>query len=184
GTISQSWLGGILNTVISTLSDIWESILSLPGTIADAISGVLSKLFAISDTFIQTKVEALTAKYPYLDTFLALGTDLKAFFLSLGTKPPIIYIDLGAATGSYFWGGRQVFLDLTWYAQYKPTMDAIIGAFIWLWLAWRVFHALPGIINGMSGTVGQRDNNVGTSHIYLPPAGPQKELPPGKNNRR
>lgn len=174
-----SWLDKILEW----LAKIWEAIKAIPGLIADAIANVLSLAFAVSDTFIATKVDALTAKYPYLETFIGLGSSLKAFFLNLGSKPPIIYIDLGAATGSYFFGGRQAFIDLTWYSDYKPTMDAILGAFIWLWLAWRVFHALPGIINGMSGTVGERVSYSGTQNINLPPLPPQNELPPGHNRR-
>lgn len=174
-----SWLDKILEW----LAKIWEAIKAIPGLIADAIANVLSLAFAVSDTFIATKVDALTAKYPYLETFIGLGSSLKAFFLNLGSKPPIIYIDLGAATGSYFFGGRQAFIDLTWYSDYKPTMDAILGAFIWLWLAWRVFHALPGIINGISGTVGERVSYSGTQNINLPPLPPQNELPPGHNRR-
>ena len=90
---------------------------------------------------------------------------LKLFFTGLGSKPPIIWIDLSAATGSCLWGGRQIFMDLTWYADYKPKMDAILGAIIWLWLAWRVFLSVPGIINGASGVWGKyhrggsRDDN-------------------------
>lgn len=155
-------------TGTGTIADVITEIKALPQKIADVLADViagvkaipqviseaLAKAFAISDTFIATKVEALTLKYPYLDTFLALGTDLKAYFLSLGTKPPIIYIDLGAATGSYCFGGRQAFIDLSWYAAYKPTMDSVLGAFIWLWLAWRIFLSLPGIIHGSSGVAG------------------------------
>lgn len=174
-----SWLEKILEW----LAKILEAIKAIPGLIADAIANVLSLVFAVSDTFIATKVDALTAKYPYLETFIGLGSSLKAFFLNLGSKPPIIYIDLSAATGSYFFGGRQAFIDLTWYSDYKPTMDSILGAFIWLWLAWRVFHALPGIINGMSGTVGERVSYSGTQNINLPPLPPQNELPPGHNRR-
>ena len=49
--------------------------------------------------------------------------------------------------------------------DYKPKMDAILGAIIWLWLAWRVFLSVPGIINGASGVWGKyhrggsRDDN-------------------------
>lgn len=154
GTNDLSWADSVPDTDTLTLADIVSAIKAIPQEIGKVISEALVKAFAISDTFIATKVEALTAKYPYLDTFLALGADLKSFFLSLGTKPPVIYIDLGAATGSYSWGGSMAFLDLTWYSQYKSAMDNVLGAFIWLWLAWRVFLCLPGLINGASGAAG------------------------------
>lgn len=171
------------DNICETLGNIWEWCQNLVGSLIDALRNLLSSLFSPAPDFIANKVNSLTAKYPYLDTFTGLGGSLKSFFLNLGSKPPIIYIDLGAATGSYFFGGRQAFIDLTWYSDYKPTMDAILGAFIWLWLAWRVFHALPGIINGMSGTVGERVSYSGTQNINLPPLSPQNELPPGHNRR-
>lgn len=120
----------------------------------DAFKSLLQSLFSPSPNFIANKVDSLVAKYPHFNVFIGLGTQLKSFFLGLGSTPPIVYIDLGAATGSYFFGGRQAFIDLSWYADYKPSMDAILGAFIWLWLAWRIFLALPGIINGSSGAAG------------------------------
>lgn len=152
------WLTEGVSNMATGLRDILDSIKALPGAIAEAmadvITGALTKAFAISDTFVATKVEALTLKYPYLDTFLALGADLKAFFLGLGTTPPLIYINLGASEGSYNIGGQEVFMDLSWYARYKPTMDAVIGGFIWLWLAWRIYLSIPGIISGASGVWG------------------------------
>lgn len=42
-------------------------------------------------------------------------------------------------------------MDLTWYAEYKGTVDGILSAFILLWFVWRVFLSLPGIIAGTSG---------------------------------
>lgn len=145
------------NKIIEILGNIWEWLQNLVSSLIDALKQLLVDLFAPSAEFIANKVNALCAKYPYLDTFLALGTDLKAYFLSLGTKPPIIYIDLGASRGSLPLGGRQAFIDLTWYAEYKPTMDAILGAFLWLWLAWRLFLSLPGLIQGFSGTYGSKN---------------------------
>ena len=139
-----------------TLSDVVASITAIPKAIGDVISNVLTSAFAVSDTFIATKVNDLTNKYPYLDVFFALGADLKSFFFSLGTKPPIIYLDLGAADGLIPWGEDRVkFLDLTWYSAYKPVMDSILGGFLWLWLAWRIFLTIPGLINGTSGVAGR-----------------------------
>lgn len=145
------------DNLCETASNIWEWCQNLVGNLIDALANLLSSLFAPSADFIANKVNALCAKYPYLDTFLALGTDLKAYFLSLGTKPPIIYIDLGASRGSLPLGGRQAFIDLTWYAEYKATMDGVIAAFLWLWFAWRLWLSLPGLIQGFSGTYGPRN---------------------------
>ena len=150
-TSIPSSFAGWFETVIAGLNDIVTAIRSIPNTIAEAIAAVLTDAFVISDTYIQTKVDALLLKYPYLESYKGLGNDIKSFFFSLGIQPPIVYIDLGAGHLYGPIGGRTVFLDLTWYAEYKGTVDSIISAFLWLWLAWRFFLSLPGLIQGQSG---------------------------------
>ena len=163
----STWFQDVISSVqaIPGAFSIWfQDVISGLQSIPDSIAGVLSDAFAVSDTFVSSKVEALTAKYPYLDTFRGLGLDLKDFFSNLGVKPPIIYIHLDSATGSIYWGGSQPFLDLSWYSDYKDTMDNILGGFIWLWLGWRTYLSLPGIISGASGVWGayQRASEVNT----------------------
>ena len=147
-------------TLTDSISQIWDKAVT-------ALLDGIKALFAPSDTFISTKVNELMAKYGYLDTFLALGTDLKLYFASLGMQPPIIYIDLGAGSGFYPMGGKTVFVDLTWYADYKGTVDTILGGLIWLWLVWRVFLSIPGIIFGQSGIWGAPKNDIGAGSTAL-----------------
>ena len=142
------------DNICETLGNIWEWCQNLVSSLIDALNQLLVDLFAPSVDFIANKVNSLIGKYTYLEPMLTLGDHLKVYFAGLGTEPPIIYIDLGAATGSYYFGGRTVFVDLTWYEQYKPTMDAIIAGFLWLWVAWRLFQSVPGIIQGLSGIWG------------------------------
>jgi len=40
-------------------------------------------------------------------------------------------------------------IDLTWYAKYKPTVDAILSSFIWVVFAYNTFKDLPSIISGV-----------------------------------
>lgn len=120
----------------------------------NALKTVFTDLFVPSESFLQTSVDSLFGKYPFLQYFTTLGDSLLSFFKGLGSKPPIIYIDLGAAEGSYAIGGKVAFIDLTWYSRYKPTMDAVLGGFLWLWFSWRLYLAAPGIISGVSGAVG------------------------------
>ena len=122
--------------------------------IPNAILNGLQTLFVPDPDYFAGKVESLKAKFPIVSNVQDLGNNMKSFFLSLGTKAPIIYIDLGASQWHPM-GGRVKFIDLTWYAQYKPTMDMILGGFLWLWTGWRLLHAAPGIISGAAGTWGQ-----------------------------
>lgn len=150
--------GGVIDGVIAlpgTIADVFADVIAgviaLPQTIADAIADAATALFVPAEGYIETKVEALTSKFPFAKVISDSSLEMKKFLLNLGQQPPIIYIDLGAATGSYIWGGRTIFIDLTWYAQYKGTMDVIISSFLWLWFVWRMTLALPGIIQGTSG---------------------------------
>lgn len=63
---------------------------------------------------------------------------------------PSITVDLGAADSAYgiTYGGVVPVLDLSWYAEYKPTVDNIISGFLWLLFLWGVFKQAPNIISG------------------------------------
>lgn len=147
-------IGGIgidTDTMKDTLAGILAGVTAIPAELAEAIAAVLSSVFIPTEGYVDAKVDVLTAKFPVVNSIQSTGEDLKDFFVNLGQKPPIIYIDLGAQRGFHNIGGRTAFIDLTWYAEYKPTMDAILSAFLWLWFAWRMFLSAPGILQGASG---------------------------------
>ena len=133
-----------------TLSDILAAIQSLAITIADAIAAALTAIFVPSADFVTTKVEALRARFDWINPFISFAQSLSFD----GVEPPVIYVDLGAAEGSIEWGGKVAFLDMTWYSRYKATGDAIISGFLWMLFGWRMYLKLPGIISGAGGTVG------------------------------
>lgn len=138
-----------LKSLGATIADILEWLLTLPGILVDSIIEALTAVFVPTEGYMDVKVEELRASFPLFDSIIGSAKQLRNFF-NFGTTPPIIYIDLGAST-SWAMGGRVVFIDMSWYAQYKPTMDLIISVFLWLFFLWRVFLALPGIISGTSG---------------------------------
>ena len=138
-------------TIAGFLADVAADVKAIPQTIADAITEVLAAVFVPAEGYIDAKVETLTSKYAFADSIATTGIDLRDFLYSMGSQPPIIYIDLGATRGSYDIGDKEPFVDLTWYAEYKQTVDTILSAFLWLWFAWRMLLALPGIIQGTSG---------------------------------
>ena len=144
----------IVNGINTMLGNVLEAITNIPDAIVNGIKTILQELFVPDPDFIPNKVAALQAQYSFLEPMQQTGEDLKLFFQNIGSQPPIIWIDLGAGTGWYPMGGKVKFIDLTWYSQYKPTADFIVGGSIWLWLAWRMFKAIPGIISGDSGSVG------------------------------
>ena len=89
----------------------------------------------------------------FLGSMVDFGRGLVDVFYGIGSKPPVLYVDLDDAEGDIVWGDRVVFLDLTWYERYKSYGDAIISSFLWAWFGWRLLHNIPGLLNGTSGAV-------------------------------
>ena len=173
--VSSIWTS--VKTIVSTSNSILEAIrgladLLIPGFVEaftesftvlfkqlaewlkplmDYLLDGLKTLFVPKTGYLDQKILQLRQKFGLADSVLGTLSDLKAFLLNLGSVPPVIYIDLSSATGSWYLGAETIFVDLRWYAQYKPTMDFIISAFLWLWFAWRVIQSLPGLIQGTSG---------------------------------
>lgn len=110
-----------------------------------------------SEDYVTDKVNDLTSEFGFAGSIVETAQEITD---ALGTTtyandPPIIYMDLGSAEGNYNYGGKVVALDLSWFARYKPTTDALISGLLWVTFVWRVYCLLPGIINGASGTPGQ-----------------------------
>lgn len=171
------WFSDVIEGVLSipaaiggVFEDVIAGVISLRGTIYNGVITAIEFVFVPSEGYVDAKIEALTAEYAFADSIAKTGVNLKGFLLGLGSQPPIIYIDLGASNGSYNIGGKTVFIDLTWYAQYKGTMDLIISAFLWLWFAWRMLLSLPGIIQGTSGFWSKPDPLAGFTPWAQPPA--------------
>ena len=113
---------------------------------------VFTKLFVPAAGYWDAKIIACKEAFPLFNSIITTGHGLGGFFSGLGSRPPVIYIDLGNSA-SWAIGGTQKFLDLTWYAQYKPTVDTILSGFLWLLFAWRFFLRLPGLLRGEGGTI-------------------------------
>ena len=134
------------------ITDVKAWALALPKTITDAIAVALAAAFVPAAGYWDAKIAACMAAFPLFNSIITTGRGLGGFFSGLGSRPPVIYIDLGNSA-SWAIGGTQKFLDLTWYAQYKPTVDTILSGFLWLLFAWRFFLRLPGLLRGEGGTI-------------------------------
>lgn len=168
--------------IITWLHDIWDVISTLPKSIADAIAEVLTAIFVPTEDYLTEKVEAIRSEFAFADAIITTGEFFKTRFSGLGTEPPVIYINLGAAEGSYNLGGRIPFLDLSWYERYKSTGDVLISSFLWIVFAWRMLLKVPGIISGMPGDfVMQGMQEIGISD-HLPSRKKEYEIQ-RQNNR-
>lgn len=147
--LTQFWTD--VKAAVLSIPDILVEIYSWIKSIPDILADVLSAVFVPSAGYLDAKMDALLADYKFLNNFKADINFIAARLKYLGASPPVIYIDLGASEGSYTLGGQIAFLDLSWYAKYKPSVDIILSAFLWLIFLWRLLLKLPGIISGLPG---------------------------------
>lgn len=136
-----------VKNIPETLTNIWEWVKTVPQILVDALAAV----FIPAEGYLDAKVDALLSTYTFLNGFSSDAKFLKGQLSGLGTTPPVIYIPLGSSETSYSIGSDTIFLDLSWYAKYKPTVDAILSAFLWILFIWKLFLKLPGIVSGLPG---------------------------------
>ena len=144
GTLSDTMVGSFIDVLVDALTYplIWA---------ADRVIAGVEAIFVPKADFLTAKVEALRAEFSFADSIMSAGELVGSTLQSLDTSPPVIYIDLGASRGSYQLGGEVPFIDLRWYAEYKPTVDTLLSALLWIVFIWRLFIKRPGIISGMPG---------------------------------
>lgn len=134
-------------SIPDVLADIWEWIQTIPQVLVDALATV----FIPADGYLDAKVDTLLAKYTFLNGFKSDMGFLMNQIGHLGTTPPVIYIPLSSSETSYSLGSDTIFLDLSWYEKYKPTVDSILSAFLWILFIFKLFLKLPGIVSGLPG---------------------------------
>ena len=143
--------------VVAFVEFLVKSITAPLTIVADTITFTLKELFVPTEDFLTVKVDALRSEFAFADSIVSAGELVGSTLQSLETEPPVIYIDLSSARGSfapggkYPLGGKEVFIDMSWYAEYKPVGDALLSALLWIAFIWRMFIKLPGIISGMPG---------------------------------
>lgn len=144
-----SWFPQFLNL----LQQLWDTIANLFAIVRDAVLEALSLAFDLDPAYMEAQFNSLISEFKFFGSMVDFGKSVVDVFYGIGSKPPVLYIDLSAAEGSVFWGERVIFLDLTWYSRYKPYGDALISSFLWAFFGWRLLHHIPGLINGSSGIV-------------------------------
>ena len=143
----------------SQLEPAFDSISHAVSNAAASTQSLAESLLVPDEDYLSDKIEALQSEFAFVDSIVRTGKALQEGLSGISTEPPVIYLDLGASRGSYYLGGSVPFLDLRFYEEYKPTVDAIISAFLWICFVWRLLIKLPGIISGMPG-----DFVVGSAH--------------------
>lgn len=110
-------------------------------------------VFVPSEDFLSDKMQYISQKFGFVTTmFQVVEILLDGFGTGNEKEPPVVTMNLGNATSKYFYGEESIVLDLSWYAPYKPMVDIFLRAVLWVFFLWRLFVALPNIINGVAGS--------------------------------
>ena len=137
------------------ISEGWNKIITaIPSaqTIAQSFGNVIRELFVPSPDTIALKVGEMRDQFPFIDGIISTGEAIRDG-LSYAIEPPEIWIDLGEATTDTFGHKKYLITDFSWYAPYKPRVDALLSAALWAFFSWRVFVRLPSIIGGEGGQI-------------------------------
>ena len=141
---------------MDALDSIGTSVSGIADSIVTAIESFFEYLFVPDTERFELEFRELRSSYGFVDSIVETGEALGSVF-SRATmdeqEPPVIYADFGAAESEYNWGGKVKILDLSWYEDYKPTVDTVLGAILWVFFIWRIYVRLPSIISGGSGIV-------------------------------
>lgn len=142
--------------IFQKVKDIITHMLELPKKFYEMLQELFRFLFVPRDGFLDEKIAALIEKFPFVEQIIEIGDSLKAFVSGMaGNTPPVVTLNLGSATNKYGYGGGTVkVLDMSWYAPYKRSTDLIISSIMWICFAWRLFHRIPSLINGVSSNHG------------------------------
>lgn len=121
---------------------------------ADYITRSIKNIFVPDKDFLSDKVQSIRDKFGIIDSVTGTIDVLEDFFVNVASGvPPKIEIDLSKAESQYDYGGTAYALDMGWYAKYKPIVDVVLSAIIWVLFAWRIFVRMPSIISGFSSNV-------------------------------
>lgn len=116
----------------------------------DIVDGIAS-IFVPSEDYLTEKYEYIKNKFNFMwDIIDIIKTLITEFSINEDT-PPVVEIDLSASNSQYDYGQTARVLDMSWYQPYKPIVDSFLRAILWGFFLWRLFVALPNIINGIGG---------------------------------
>lgn len=139
-------LTSLFQDVVNVGQAVVDAVLGIPQAIAD----VLTAIFVPDQAYVESKVDAVYAQFPFIQSIIATGEELKGA-VSGSSGPPVIYVDLGLAPSGDFGRQKVLLTDFSWYEPYKQRVDTLLSAALWALFGWRMYLRLPSIISGEGG---------------------------------
>lgn len=151
-TETHSILGGISNF----LSDIWEAIRGIPGSI---LSGIQS-IFVPSDEFMEEfedEIEDIRDRFSWAEDIKEIGAHLVDITKNReSVTAPVVVIPsiVNSKNGRVYSESGEKVLDLADYETEVLTVRVILTALLWVFFLWRLYARLPDIIHGGGMIIG------------------------------
>lgn len=146
-TETHSILGGISNF----LSDIWEAIRGIPGSILQGLQGI----FVPSEGFMDEQLADLQESFAWYDDIKKLGSDFRdAFENQSNASAPVISIPSMSSQGHSYTERSEIVLDLSDYQEAVLSVRVILSVLLWIFFLWRLYCRLPDIIHGGGMIIG------------------------------
>lgn len=151
-TETHSILGGISNF----LSDIWEAIRGIPGSI---LSGIQS-IFVPSDEFMEEfedEIEDIRDRFSWAEDIKEIGARLVDITMNReSVTAPVVVIPsiVNSKNGRVYSESGEKVLDLADYETEVLTVRVILTALLWVFFLWRLYARLPDIIHGAGMIIG------------------------------
>lgn len=168
------WLDRLAEGISSLGTTFTEGLSDLGDRLISGLIDGIKAIFVPSEDFLSEKVDSIAEKFSFVSDIVEGSKNIAAIFETDSDEPPYIEMDFSLAKSEkYDYGGKAVALDMSWYAPYKESVDAILSVIIYVCFLWRIFVASPGIINGQSGTFNMPNFTPLQSNAKyaLPPAG-------------
>lgn len=124
----------------------------MPDNLTQGVKNALIEIFIPSEDYITDRWNSIRDRFSFIDAITEYAQIIFRFFAETTfNTPPTIKIDFGYAESKYNWGGETFCLDMSWYARYKPIVDAFLSAWLWIVFIMKLYTKLPGIISGAPG---------------------------------
>lgn len=112
------------------------------------LSNVVTFLFVPEDEYLNNKIDSVVLeKFGFLSVGYAFMDSVKSVLNQASTTAPVI------TTDTYVWNDITIpafTISFEWYDNFKPYVDPVVSAFVWLWFVWHVVTNFPNLIHGRS----------------------------------
>lgn len=136
--------------ISSTVGSIYTSVESLAGNISDSVKNVLTSLFIPDTAVINNALSDLKGNFAFVNDFRNIVSSI----INTAIEPhDYITIHNWNKSANKYDQRDRYRISFSWYAPYRPYVNAIIIALVYLFFIWRIFIKLPSIISGTGGGI-------------------------------